>query len=127
MSRSLGGTSLTRRVPIHTSPLETSCRPAMQLSSVDLPQPEGPTITTNAPSGISRSTSRKTAWLPNSLLTLRRLTEDIRGAPFLEFLGTGTMAQAWCRAFASRQASRCSKLYVEQVAPVRSPPCPGTP
>jgi len=53
MSRSLGGTLLTTRPPIAISPRLISSRPAIIRSNVDLPQPDGPTSTTNSPSWIS--------------------------------------------------------------------------
>jgi hypothetical protein len=40
----------------------------MRRSSVDLPQPEGPTNTANSPSSMSRSMSLKTLTAPNALL-----------------------------------------------------------
>ena len=40
--------------PIRISPAAGAKKPAMVLSSVDLPQPEGPTSTMNSPSRISR-------------------------------------------------------------------------
>ena len=49
MSRSLGGTSLTTRPPISIVPALWRSSPAMMLSSVDLPQPDGPTSTVNSP------------------------------------------------------------------------------
>ncbi|MDT4884476.1 hypothetical protein FQZ97_1206220 [compost metagenome] len=38
--------------------------PAMQRSSVDLPQPDGPTRTTNSPLSIARSALRMISRLP---------------------------------------------------------------
>ncbi len=55
MSRSRGGTSLTMSPPIQISPPVISSSPATMRSVVDLPQPEGPTSTTNSSSAISRS------------------------------------------------------------------------
>jgi hypothetical protein len=55
MPRSAGGTSLTSSPPMYSSPAVMSSRPAIVRSSVDLPQPEGPTKTMNSPSRISRS------------------------------------------------------------------------
>ena len=43
MSRSFGGTLLTTRPPIAISPPVMFSSPAIMRSSVDLPQPEGPT------------------------------------------------------------------------------------
>ena len=50
MSRSAGSTSLTMRPPMSISPPVMVSRPATMRSSVDLPQPEGPTSTQNWPS-----------------------------------------------------------------------------
>ena len=55
MSRERGGSSFTTVPPIAISPPVISSRPAIMRSSVDLPQPEGPTNTTNSPDAISRS------------------------------------------------------------------------
>ena len=56
MSRSEGSLSLTTLPAIQISPAEISSSPATMRSSVDLPQPEGPTMTTNSPSAISALT-----------------------------------------------------------------------
>ena len=56
MSRSFGGTSLTLLAPMRISPELISSSPAIMRSSVDLPQPDGPTMTTNSPSAISALT-----------------------------------------------------------------------
>src|SRR3546814_1292296 len=45
-------------------PAETSSRPAMQLSRVDLPQPEGPSRTMNSPCSMSRLRVSSTFTLP---------------------------------------------------------------
>ncbi|MDT4879433.1 hypothetical protein D3C80_1955100 [compost metagenome] len=55
---SIGGSSLTRWPSISRSPELMSSRPAISRSRVDLPQPEGPTKTTNSPSSMSRLISR---------------------------------------------------------------------
>jgi hypothetical protein len=52
MLRSFGSTSFTRLPAIATSPSVMVSRPAIMRSSVDLPQPEGPTITMNSPSAM---------------------------------------------------------------------------
>ncbi|EGE55405.1 hypothetical protein RHECNPAF_930052 [Rhizobium etli CNPAF512] len=54
MRRSAGSTSLTTLPPMRSSPEVISSSPAIILSSVDLPQPDGPTKTTNSPSFTSR-------------------------------------------------------------------------
>ena len=56
MLRSLGSTSFTTLPPIAISPAVIVSRPAIMRSSVDLPQPEGPTITMNSPSAMSTFT-----------------------------------------------------------------------
>ena len=56
MLRSLGSTSFTTRPPIAISPSVMVSSPAIMRSSVDLPQPEGPTITMNSPSAMATST-----------------------------------------------------------------------
>src|ERR1041384_8625098 len=57
MSRSLGARSFTRWPSMRSSPPEMSSRPAIMLSVVDFPQPDGPTRMMNSPSAICRSTS----------------------------------------------------------------------
>ena len=63
MSRSRGSMRVTSRPPTWTEPSETSSRPAIIRSSVDLPQPDGPTSTMNSPSWMS-SDSPSTATTP---------------------------------------------------------------
>ena len=48
MPRSLGSCQVTLRPPIQIWPSSTSIRPAMALSRVDLPQPDGPSSTRNS-------------------------------------------------------------------------------
>src|SRR5690242_15269998 len=62
--------------------------PAIDLSKVDLPQPEGPTSTTNSPSAMSRSIDLSTVMGPNFLWMLRKETEAMR----LTFDGAGGKA-----------------------------------
>ena len=71
MSRSLGGTWLTTRPPIAISPPLMFSSPAIMRSSVDLPQPEGPTSTVNEPSAMSMSTPCSTSTSPKRLCTDR--------------------------------------------------------
>jgi hypothetical protein len=75
MSRSLGGTPFTTRSPILISPEVTLSRPAIMASKVDLPQPEGPTSTTNSPVETSRLMPFSTAMEPKDLLRLRIVSE----------------------------------------------------
>ena len=59
MSRSAGSRLFTTRPPMLMVPSVISSSPATMRSSVDLPQPEGPTMTTNSPS----FTSALTPWM----------------------------------------------------------------
>jgi hypothetical protein len=54
MPRWLGGTSLTTRPSISSVPLVIFSSPATIRSSVDFPQPEGPTNTISSPVLMSR-------------------------------------------------------------------------
>src|SRR5215470_1650786 len=89
MSRSFGGTSLTTSPPISTSPSVMSSRPAIMRRVVDLPQPDGPTRTTNSWSEISRSMPRTASTSSKRLTILRSLTSAIVAS-----LGTSTLGGA---------------------------------
>src|SRR5438876_7870438 len=54
MSRSFDSMSFTTRPSMEIVPALISSRPASMRSSVDLPQPEGPTSTMNSPSLMSK-------------------------------------------------------------------------
>src|SRR5262249_18668030 len=71
MSRSFGGTSLTTSPSTAISPALTSSRPAIIRKVVVLPQPEGPTSTTNSLSAMSRSMPRTASVSSKRLTTLR--------------------------------------------------------
>ena len=71
MSRSFGGTLLTTRPAIAISPEVIVSSPAIMASSVDFPQPDGPTSTMNSPGSTSRSTPFSTSTVPKRLLRLR--------------------------------------------------------
>src|SRR5580692_3755530 len=81
MSRSLGWTLLTTRSPIEIVPEVMFSRPASIRSKVDLPQPEGPTRTTKAPSSIGIETPCSTSKPPNDFRTSRICTDDIQTLP----------------------------------------------
>src|ERR1700757_537279 len=83
MSRSLGWTYFTTRSPIEIVPEVMFSRPASMRSNVDLPQPEGPTRTTNSPSSIGTVTPCRTSKLPNDLRTSRIWTDDIQRPPLI--------------------------------------------
>src|SRR6516165_7460894 len=81
MSRSLGWTLLTTRSPIEIVPEVMFSSPASMRSRVDLPQPDGPTSTTNSPSSIGIVTPCSTSKLPNDFRTSRMWTDDIHLLP----------------------------------------------
>ena len=64
MSRSAGSKSFTTRSSIFKVPLVMVSRPAIMRSKVDLPQPLGPTMTTNSPSSMRPSMPWMTSDLP---------------------------------------------------------------
>src|SRR5438067_1474944 len=88
MSRSFGGTSFTTSPPMAISPSVMSSRPAIMRSVVVLPQPEGPTSTTNSLSAMSRSMPRTAGTSSYSLNTFRKFTCAI----VLTFGGAGGQA-----------------------------------
>src|SRR5262245_46626336 len=71
MFRSFGGTSFTTSPSITISPPLMSSSPAIIRSVVLLPQPDGPTSTTNCLSGMSRSIPR-TAGVPSKFFSSAR-------------------------------------------------------
>lgn len=62
----------TRSPATSIVPSSTASRPAMTLSSVDLPQPEGPVTATNSPWRTSRSTPRSARTGARSAVNVRR-------------------------------------------------------
>ena len=71
MSRWLAGFWLTSSPPIRISPDVGSSSPAIILSVVVLPQPDGPSSMKNSPSSTVKVEDRTAVKLPNSLRTLR--------------------------------------------------------
>src|SRR5262245_57719128 len=71
------GMSFTSWPSIHTFPEVGCSRPAMILSNVDLPHPDGPTTVTTSRSRISSETSVKAAKPAKARLTLSMRIEDI--------------------------------------------------
>ena len=82
MPRLAGGTLLTLSPSISTSPELASSSPAMMRSKVDLPQPDGPTKTTNSPSLTSRSMPFSTSTLPKDLRMFWILSEPNAVFPY---------------------------------------------
>src|SRR5712692_9168765 len=80
MSRSIGGSSLTTVSPIRTWPEVIDSSPATMRRVVVLPQPDGPTSTTNSLSRTSRFTSFTTCTSSNFLFKRRIKTCAIASA-----------------------------------------------
>src|SRR5436190_7521280 len=77
MSRSIGARLFTTLPSMLISPEVISSRPAIMRSVVVLPQPEGPTSTTNSRSRISRFTSLTACVSSNFLFRSLRITRAI--------------------------------------------------
>src|SRR5687768_9697618 len=75
MPRLAGGTLPTLSPSISTLPEVESSSPAMMRNSVDLPQPDGPTKTTNSPSVTSRSMPFSTSTEPKDFLMFSIFSE----------------------------------------------------
>src|SRR6516225_2391036 len=73
MLRSRGGRGVTTRPSISTSPVDGVSSPAIILSSVVLPQPDGPSSTRNSPSRTGRSMP-STAATPSKRLRSSRVS-----------------------------------------------------
>src|SRR6056297_2052005 len=94
------GTSLTRLPPIRISPSLGSRSPAIMRRFVVLPQPDGPSSVTNAPSGISSVVRCTAVKLPKRLTMSCRVTALIavsyvarpRGAADTQFRNCVTKA-----------------------------------
>src|SRR5580698_8435590 len=76
MRRSFGSAHVMSSPPISMEPSVTSINPAMLCSKVDLPQPDGPSSTTNSPAFTSRSSDSMTVFAPSSMRRLRTDTFD---------------------------------------------------
>src|SRR6185437_10874087 len=81
MSRSIGARSFTTLSLIITRPEVMLSSPATMRKVVVLPQPEGPTSTTNSLSRIWRFTSLTACTSSNDLLRLRITTSAIAASP----------------------------------------------
>ena len=77
MFRSEGGLSVTSRSAIRTRPALTVSSPAIILSVVDLPQPDGPRSTTKLPSSTVKETSSTATVPPQALVTPLSSIADI--------------------------------------------------
>ena len=101
MPRLAGGALSTFSPSIRTSPEVASSSPAMTRSSVDLPQPDGPTKMTNSPSSTSRSMPFSTSTLPKDLRTFSSFREPTVLFPLLDSESDGL---AGAHAFVGREA-----------------------
>src|SRR5882757_1339422 len=99
MSRSFGGTSLTMRPSMRSSPLVTDSSPATMRNRVDLPHPEGPTRITNSPSSTLIETPWMTSKAPKLLRTLETSTEAMGVHP-------AKVGAAWRRDFMARSGPK---------------------
>src|SRR4030095_1305807 len=76
-SRCCGRSVVTSRSPIRIRPALTSSSPAIIRSTVDLPQPDGPTSATNSPGRTDSDTSLTASTPPlNRLVTLTSWTPE---------------------------------------------------
>src|ERR1700743_2111327 len=122
MSRSLGWTLLTTRSPIEIVPEVMFSRPASIPRKGGLPQPEGPTSTTNSPSSIGMVTPCRTSKLPNDFRTSRILTDDIRIPSHFQFAhGLAAPPRCCCCWFASYQTFLLMSLDQSRKCVLESP------
>ena len=82
MPRSFGSSQVTFLPLMKIWPAETSSSPAMQLSRVDLPQPDGPSSTMNSPSATSMLSFFSTSIEPKFSDRSRTSTLVISRQPF---------------------------------------------
>src|SRR5882672_10105401 len=68
------------RPPIRTQPESGASRPATTRSSVDLPQPDGPSSTTNSPSRAVSERQSTATLSPKRLVTPSIVNSDASGA-----------------------------------------------
>src|ERR1700734_2284150 len=87
MSRSFGATEFTSLPSMRISPSLTVSSPAIIASSVDLPQPDGPTRAMNSPVRASRSMPFSTSTAPNRLCSPETVSVAIVARSFDRALG----------------------------------------
>src|ERR1700704_201984 len=91
LSRRWGGTSVTRRPSIAISPPSGTRKPATRLSSVVLPQPEGPSSVISSPRRTSNDTASRAVVLPKRLVTPSSCTA--MSSPFDRLVAVATDAE----------------------------------
>src|SRR5271166_5741608 len=87
MSRSFGATEFTSVPSMRISPSLTVSSPAIMASSVDLPQPDGPTSAMNSPVFASRSIPLRTSTGPKRLMSLDMVSVAMPSPSFDGALG----------------------------------------
>src|SRR5262245_18470686 len=98
MLRWLGFRRVTSLLPMTIEPEVGSSKPATILSTVDLPQPEGPRNETNSPAPISRLKSWTTVLLAKALrmlLTLRNGSAMAASAQFVRLVRGALRDRSW--------------------------------
>src|SRR5690242_7315457 len=90
-------------------------RPASMRSRVDLPQPEGPTSTTNSPSSIGTVTPCRTSKAPNDFRTSRILTDDIHFSPWSFRRRSTSAVTASVLVLTSRRKARSDRCIVRSL------------
>src|SRR6516162_4098982 len=77
MPRLLGSRCVTSVPSISTTPASVSSKPAITLSNVDFPQPDGPSRTVKSPASIGRWMSFSTCRGPKDLESAETETADM--------------------------------------------------
>src|SRR4029077_11228636 len=93
ISRRYAGTFVTRWPSMAISPLSGIRKPPTRLSSVVLPQPDGPSSVISSPRRTNSETSSSAAILPKRLVTPSSLTA-ILSSPFARIAGVGAAAES---------------------------------
>src|SRR5262249_9925971 len=93
ISRRYAGTFVTRWPSMAISPLSGIRKPPTRLSSVVLPQPDGPSSVISSPRRTSSETASSAATLPKRLVTPSRST-SIFSPPVARVAGVGAAAES---------------------------------
>src|SRR4051812_35701753 len=83
MLRSRGGSRVTSRPAMTTSPGSGGSNPQRKRKIVDFPPPDGPSRTKKSPSATSKLTSSTTTLPPSILRSCRASSPDTRSPPAL--------------------------------------------
>src|SRR3990170_689001 len=126
MSRSFGGRSLTTCSSIFTVPDVIVSRPAITRSAVVLPQPDGPTNTTNSPSPTARSRP-VTASVPSGYTFVRFSSVISANAPPGTSLPSAANLLASSRSDGGRGCDAVETRHTSLATCVREPSRPRAP